>query len=71
MIWNGLTKFAAEADGPPVHITPGELFEVAGITVTNSMFYGIIVGIIILILSISVARRVTVSQKEESFSFLR
>jgi F-type H+-transporting ATPase subunit a len=69
MILNVLTRFAAETDGPPVHITPGVLFEVGGVGVTNSMLYGVLVGIFILALSTYVARHMTVSPKRGIIQF--
>lgn len=55
-----LSRFAAD---PVIHITPLPVFTVAGFDVTNSMLYGIACSIIILILLITVARRMTVRPK--------
>lgn len=60
---NLLNIFAAEQTGPPVHITPGELFTIGDFAITNSMFYGAISSIIALVLLIVVARRMTVQPK--------
>lgn len=59
MIRDLMIRFAAESDGPAVHITPGGLFEIGGLTVTNSMFYAVIAGVLILLLSIYAARKMT------------
>lgn len=60
MIRNALLRFAAEEGGPAVHITPSELFEVGGITVTNSILYNIVTGILIVALCVWVARKMTI-----------
>lgn len=52
------SRFAA--DGPAIHIAPAGAFQLGGITITNSILYGWIAGIIIIALLIWVARRVTV-----------
>ena len=60
-----LTRFAAETaeNGPSIHITPTQLFEVNGIQVSNSMLYGVISFAIILVFLIFVARRMTLRPK--------
>lgn len=65
MMQNVLLKFAAATDGsgPTVHITPSVLFEVNGLAVTNSMVYSLLAGVLIVILSIYVARRMTLHPK--------
>ncbi len=55
-----LLLFAAESTGPKVHVSPGPVFEIAGITITNSILYGWITSIFIITLLIWVARRITV-----------
>lgn len=57
-----LTTFAAES-GPSVHVAPAEVFQVGGLTITNSMLYGWITATIICITLIWVARKVTVKPK--------
>ena len=49
-----------EAAGPAIHITPGEILNVGGVSISNSMIYGGITSIIIIILLITVARMITV-----------
>jgi F-type H+-transporting ATPase subunit a len=64
MIHNLLSRFSAtEADGPAVHVAPRGVFELGGLTVTNSMLYGLVCLLIISIILISIARRVTVKPK--------
>jgi F-type H+-transporting ATPase subunit a len=63
-VLNALSILAAsEGSGPSVHITPGELFNIYGYSITNSMFYGAISSVIILFLLIIVARRARIQPK--------
>src|SRR5690348_14360112 len=55
-------RFAAE-DGPAVHVAPASDFTVLGVHVTNSMLYGWIIGLVIVIGLIYLARRVTVKPR--------
>lgn len=61
---------AAEAEGPAIHITPGELFQIGGVSITNSIFFGIISSIIILIIMISTARKMTIRPKKGFTQFI-
>lgn len=61
---NRFLTFAAESEGPAVHITPGALFEVGGFTITNSMFYGWISSLVILIVVILATRRIKLRPKK-------
>lgn len=64
MLTAWLTKFAAEGgNGPSVHITPSHLFELGGLTVTNSMLYGIICFVIIFFVLMYAARKMTIRPK--------
>ena len=54
-----LSNFAAET-GPSVHITPGEVFHIGGTPISNSMFYAWISSIVIIIMSIVIARMVRI-----------
>lgn len=49
--------------GPAVHIAPGPVFQIGGLTITNSILYGWICMAIMLVLLIWVARRVTIHPK--------
>lgn len=62
---NGLTVFAAEAaeSGPKVHIAPSELFEIGGFTITNSMVFAWLCGVIFIALFILIAKRMTMRPK--------
>lgn len=57
-----INLFAAES-GPSVHVAPAEVFTIGGVTITNSVLLGWIASIIIIILLISVARRITIMPK--------
>lgn len=55
---HSLIRFATEESGPAVHITPGTLFEVGGYTITNSMLYGWISSLAIILLLTWAARNI-------------
>ena len=57
-----LSQFAAES-GPVIHVAPGALFTIGGLQITNSILYGWVTTTFIVLLLISVARRVTVKPK--------
>lgn len=61
MISSMLSSFAD--DGPAVHVAPLGVFHIGGFTITNSIFYGWICTILILITLVTVARKVTVMPK--------
>ncbi len=50
--------FAAEETGPHITITSDKLFEVAGISITNSMLYGWLCASVLIILLIMARRRI-------------
>jgi len=58
----GLMSHFAES-GPAVHIAPAGVFTVDGFTITNSILYGWITALFIIILMVWVAHRVTVKPK--------
>jgi F-type H+-transporting ATPase subunit a len=57
-----LINFAAES-GPAVHIAPGELFNLHGYPITNSMVFAWVCSIIIIALLVTIARRMTLRPK--------
>jgi len=57
-----ISKFAAE-DSPAVHVAPGTDFTFMGVHVTNSILYGVIVNVLLIIGLVYVARKVTVKPK--------
>ncbi len=64
------TLAAAESDGPVIHITPGELFTIGGFSITNSMLYGAISSILIIIVLSITAQRMTVRPKRGFTQFV-
>lgn len=67
MIHSFMTLFAnAEAaaeSGPVVHIAPGGLFEIGGLSITNSIFFSWIVSVLLVVVLASVARKMTLRPK--------
>lgn len=55
---------------PAVHIAPGPVLQLGGLTVTNSILYGWICMVIISVALITVARRVTVRPKGGFVQFI-
>jgi len=49
--------------GPSIHVAPAGAFRIGGITITNSILYGWICGIVIIALLVWAARKVTVKPK--------
>jgi F-type H+-transporting ATPase subunit a len=71
MIHTLLPWFAATgSDGPAIHITPGELFQIGGYPITNSIFYGWISSLFIIIVLTVVARRMTVRPRRGFTQFV-
>jgi F-type H+-transporting ATPase subunit a len=56
-----LTRFANE--GPVVHVAPGTDFTVFGLHITNSILYGWIIAVLMVVVLIAVARKATVRPK--------
>lgn len=66
-----LRRFAeTEGGGPAVHIVPGKLFEIAGFPVTNSILYGLITSVIIIVFLLLAARRMTLRPKRGTVQFV-
>jgi F-type H+-transporting ATPase subunit a len=51
--------FAAE-EGPAVHIAPGGVFEIGGVTITNSILYGWISAVVIILFLVWASKKVKV-----------
>lgn len=64
-----LLQHVAES-GPAVHIAPGSVLHVGGITITNSILYGWICITFMTVLFIGIARRVTVKPKGGLVQFI-
>lgn len=58
------------SSGPIVHIAPGGVMKIDGITITNSIFYGWICAALIIIVLAIVARRVTIKPKGGLIQFV-
>lgn len=67
---HNILRFAAEGSGPAVHITPGVVTEIGGVTITNSMIYGWISGVVIIILLILAARKIDIRPKKGLTQFI-
>lgn len=57
------TLFAASESGPAIHVAPAEIFRIGDVAITNSIFYGWIVSLVIIIFLIAVARKMTIRPK--------
>jgi len=55
-----LTRFAID---PVIHITPSPLFEIGGMTVTNSMIYGLICALFTVVVLLIIAKKMTLRPK--------
>lgn len=69
MINSLISRFAAE-DGPSIHVAPGDVFELGGFTITNSILYGWIASVAIIVLLVWVARQVTLRPKGGIVQFI-
>jgi F-type H+-transporting ATPase subunit a len=58
-----LTGIFAADSGPTVHVAPAGVFQIGGLTITNSILYGWMCAVIITVFLIWVARRVSVKPK--------
>ena len=58
-----ISSLLAESAGPAVHIAPAELFKVAGLPITNSIAFGLLSSLLMMIVLIVVARRMTIRPK--------
>ena len=56
--------------GPVVHIAPGPVFQIGGLTITNSILYGWICMVIMVVLLVWVARKVTIHPKGGIMQFI-
>jgi F-type H+-transporting ATPase subunit a len=56
--------------GPTVHVAPAGVFNLGGFTITNSILYGWVTALFIIVLMIWVARQVTVKPKGGLIQFI-
>lgn len=68
MVASLITKLADA--GPSVHVAPAGVFNLGGLVITNSILYGWISTVAIIVLLILVARRVTVRPKGGIMQFV-
>ncbi len=61
MMSSAFLRFADS--GPTVHVAPGVVGQIGGITITNSMLYGWLCALIIIVAFIWTAKRVTIKPK--------
>ena len=67
----GLALFSKLAvSGPIVHIAPGGVFHLGSFVVTNSIFYGWLCSLAIIVMLIAVARRITLKPKGGLIQFI-
>ena len=59
---NLISRFAVES-GPVVHVAPASIGNIVGFNITNSIIYGWICAVVITILMIVAARRITIKPK--------
>ena len=67
---NLLSLMAAESSGPTIHISPAKVTEVAGFTITNSMIYGWICAVAILIIFITTSKMMTIRPRRGFIQFV-
>ena len=56
--------------GPTVHVAPGTVFQLGGFNITNSILYGWICAVVIVIMLIAVSRRVSVKPRGGLVQFI-
>ncbi len=56
--------------GPAIHVAPAGVFHLGGATISNSVLYGWIAGLIIVTFLVTVARKVTVRPKGGAMQFI-
>lgn len=70
MFLRSLTMFAAEEAGPAIHIAPGEITRIAGVPITNSMIYGWICALVIVVMLVTVSRMMTLKPRRGLIQFI-
>lgn len=68
-----LSLFAAETaekSGPVIHISPSEVLEIGGLSITNSMLYGWIASLVIIVLLVWAARTIKVRPARGPLQFV-
>ena len=67
MISSLVSRFAES--GPTVHITPLELFKLGGFSITNSILYAWVCSVLIIMLSIVVAKMIRIKPRKGMVQF--
>lgn len=65
-----LKRFAADSTGPTIHVTPEEVLHIGGLEITNSIFYGWIVAVLLIIMFTIVARMVSIRPRRGFIQFV-
>lgn len=65
-----MIRYFAQETGPIVHIAPGEVGHIGGLTISNSMLYGWMTTLLIVIMLVLVARHVTLRPKGGLIQFI-
>jgi F-type H+-transporting ATPase subunit a len=68
MMFTLLSRFADS--GPTIHVAPGAIFTIGGLTITNSILYGWICTILLIIIMVWTARKVTIKPKGGFIQFV-
>lgn len=68
-MFNFVSRFAA-ASGPAVHVAPSNVLQIGGLQISNSILYGWLSIILIAVVLITIARRVTVKPKAGLTQFI-
>lgn len=62
--------FAAETSGPVIHISPSEITKIGGVPITNSMVYGWICAVLIVIVLLVVSRMMSIKPRRGFIQFV-
>lgn len=60
----------AEKSGPVIHIAPGEVTQIAGYSITNSMIYGWLASLLIIFLMVWAARKIKLQPGRGGLQFV-
>ncbi len=55
-----LSRLASTTDGPPIALAPEAIFKIGGFTISNSIIYGLICSVLLIILMLFISRKVRV-----------
>ncbi len=63
MLSSLLSLFGAGESGPTVHIAPGVLFDIHGYSITNSILFAWVCGLLLIVVLVTIAKRMTLIPK--------